>query len=98
MYPRTISLHLFLRPTTPKMALEGRPFGGMREQDQVESTCSAEWKGCAVIYTHIASGERGDTCWRQHVDMNFSSCLGVATRNQFRSETRGGPYCKSGLR
>lgn len=30
------SLHLFLRPTTPKMALEVRPFGGRREQEQVE--------------------------------------------------------------
>lgn len=34
------SLHLFLRATTPKMALEVRPFGGMREQEQVESACS----------------------------------------------------------
>ena len=32
------SLHLFLLRTTPKMALQVRPFGGMRGQEQVESS------------------------------------------------------------
>lgn len=29
------SLHLFLSPTTLKMALDVRPFGGIQEQEQV---------------------------------------------------------------
>jgi hypothetical protein len=29
------TLHLFLSPTMPKMALGVRPFGGMKEQEQV---------------------------------------------------------------
>ena len=29
------TLHLFLSPTMPKMALGVRPFGGMNEQEQV---------------------------------------------------------------
>jgi hypothetical protein len=48
------SLHLFLFPTTPKMALEVRPFGGMREQEQVESAYSVLLKGSAITYTDVA--------------------------------------------
>lgn len=34
------SVHFFLRPTTAKMALDVRPFGGIQEQEQVEPACS----------------------------------------------------------